>query len=149
MGFNYRMTDLQGAVGIVQIKKLDMFIDERQKWANYYDEQFKNIGWLRTPTVAKGYKHGWQSYVLFIDETKAPMKRNDMMEYLQKKGISTRPGTHAVHMLTYYANKYGIKPQDFPGAYAANEYSMSIPLHNRMVAEDYEYVVEAIKSLNS
>jgi len=146
-GFNYRMTDLQGAVGVVQIKKLDKFIDERQKWAEYYTKELTNISWLRTPQVAKGYKHGWQSYVLFIDETKSPMKRNDIMEYLQQNGISTRPGTHAVHMLGYYAKNYNLKPNDFPGAYACNEYSMSIPLHNKMVAEDFHYIVEKIKTI--
>ena len=146
-GFNYRMTDLQGAVGVVQIKKLDKFIDERQKWADYYTKELSDISWLRTPQVAKGYKHGWQSYVLFIDETSSPMKRNDIMEYLQQNGISTRPGTHAVHMLGYYAKNYNLKPNDFPGAYACNEYSMSIPLHNKMVAEDFYYVVEKIKSI--
>jgi len=147
MGFNYRMTDIQGAVGVVQIKKLDKFIDERQKWAEYYTKELSNISWLRTPQVAKGYKHGWQSYVLFIDETKSPMKRNDIMEYLQQNGISTRPGTHAVHMLGYYAKNYNLKPNDFPGAYACNEYSMSIPLHNKMVAEDFHYIVEKIKTI--
>ena len=147
MGFNYRMTDIQGAVGVVQIKKLDTFIDERQKWADFYTKELANIPWLRTPQVPNGYKHGWQSYVLFIDETKSPMKRNDMMEYLQQQGISTRPGTHAVHMLGYYANTYNIKPHDYMGAFQCNEYSMSIPLHNKMNEEDFKYVVEKIKSI--
>lgn len=147
MGFNYRMTDLQGAVGTVQIKKLDQYIDERAKWAAWYNESFKNIPWIRTPQYSSDYKHGWQSYVLFIDEKTAPMKRNDIMEYLQQRGIATRPGTHAVHMLKFYAEKYNIRPGDYPGAQAANDYSMSIPLHNRMSAEDYAYVAEAIHSI--
>ncbi len=147
VGYNYRMTDLQGAMGVVQIKKLDTFIDERQVWADYYTAQLTSIPWLKTPQADSGYKHGWQSYVLLVDEKISPMKRNDIMENLQQKGISTRPGTHAVHMLGYYANTFGIKPLDYPGAYAANEYSISIPLHNRMVKEDFEYVVAALKSI--
>lgn len=147
VGYNYRMTDIQGAVGVVQIKKLDRFIDERQKWADYFSKELSSIPWIRTPFIPEGYKHGWQSYVLFIDETKSPMKRNDLMELLQQKGISTRPGTHAVHMLGFYAKSFNIKPSDYPGAYAANEYSMSIPLHNRMVKEDYEYIVNALKAI--
>ena len=147
LGFNYRMTDLQGAVGVVQIKKLDTFIDEREKWAAWYSEQLADIPWLRTPQVGADYKHGWQSFVTFVDESKAPCSRNEIMEKLQEQGISTRPGTHAVHMLNYYANQYHIQPSDYPGAQAANDYSMSIPLHNRMVSEDYEYVVEVLKSL--
>jgi len=146
LGFNYRMTDLQGAVGVVQIKKLDQFIDEREKWAAWYGEQLKDIAWLRTPQFGSEYKHGWQSFVTFVDETKAPCSRNEIMEKLQEHGISTRPGTHAVHMLNYYAQKYNLKPSDYPGAQASNDLSMAIPLHNRMVVEDYEYVVAVLKS---
>ncbi|HWY37412.1 MAG TPA: DegT/DnrJ/EryC1/StrS family aminotransferase, partial [Bacteroidia bacterium] len=144
--FNYRMTDIQGAVGIVQLKKLDQFIDERNKWANYFHKELASVEWLRLPKYDAVYKHGWQSYVTYVIPEKAPMSRNDMMEVLQQKGISTRPGTHAVHMLTFYKEKYGIKPGDFPGAQAANDHSMAIPLHNRMVAEDYAYIVEALKN---
>ncbi len=146
IGYNYRMTDLQGALGCVQLKKLDTFIDERNEWANYYADHLKDIPWLFTPITPAGYKHGWQSYVTLIDESIAPLKRNEIMEALQQKGISTRPGTHAVHMLGAYAKKYNLTPKDFRVAYAANEYSMSIPLHNRMVKEDYDYVIDALHS---
>jgi perosamine synthetase len=147
LGYNYRMTDLQGAVGVVQIKKLDTFIDERSKWALWYSEQLKDIDWLRTPQFDTDYKHGWQSFVTFVDESKAPCSRNEIMEKLQEQGISTRPGTHAVHMLKYYADKFGIQPSDYPGAQAANDYSMAIPLHNRMLVEDYHYVLDVLKSI--
>ena len=147
VGYNYRMTDIQGAIGIVQLKKLDLFIDERQGWADYYKENLKDIPWLTMPDVPSGYKHGWQSFVTFVDEDKAPMKRNDMMEILQQKGISTRPGTHAVHMLDVYAKMYNIQPQDFPNAFKADQYSMSIPMHNKMVKEDFDYIIAALKAI--
>ncbi|MBA4301680.1 MAG: perosamine synthetase [Cyclobacterium sp.] len=147
MGFNYRMTDLQGAVGVVQLKKLDQYIDEREIWAAYYKKELASVEWLRTPIFGHDYKHGWQSFACFVDESKAPFSRNEIMEKLQEMGISTRPGTHAVHMLNFYKETYQIKPSDFPGAQAANDYSMAIPLHNRMSREDYEYVVAAIKAL--
>jgi dTDP-4-amino-4,6-dideoxygalactose transaminase len=147
LGYNYRMTDLQAAVGIVQLKKLDRFIDEREQWAQYYNKELKNIPWIRIPEFGADYKHGWQSYVIYIDESKAPVSRNDMMEKLQQMGISTRPGTHAPHMLAYYAKKYGIRPGDFPGAKDCNDFSMSIPLFNKMTNDDYAYVVEALRSI--
>lgn len=147
LGYNYRMTDLQGAVGVVQIKKLDQFIDEREKWAAFYTKELASIPWLRTPKFGTDYKHGWQSYVTFVDEAKAPMSRNDIMEKLQEEGISTRPGTHAVHMLNFYKEKYNLKAEDYPGAQKANDYSMAIPLHNRMVEADFAYVVQVLKSL--
>jgi len=147
MGFNYRMTDLQGAVGVVQIKKLDAFINERHQWAMYYTKELASIPWLRTPTYSNECKHGWQSYITFVDESRAPKSRNEIMKKLQEQGISTRPGTHAVHMLNFYKEKYNIKPSDYPGAQAANDYSMAIPLHNRMSSEDFAYVVHVLKSL--
>ena len=146
LGYNYRMTDLQGAVGVVQLKKLDQFIGEREVWACWYTNQLKDVAWLRTTSFSTDYKHGWQSFVTMVDESIAPMSRNDIMEKLQEHGISTRPGPHAVHMLNFYAQKYNLKPTDYPGAQAANNFSMAIPLHNRMTASDYEYVAAVIKS---
>ena len=147
MGFNYRMTDLQGAVGVVQIKKLDKFIDERNLWAKYYIDQLQEIDWLQLPEHNNDYRHGWQSFVTLVDEAKAPYSRNQIMEKLQEMGISTRPGTHAVHMLNFYKDSFNIDEDDFPGAKTANNCSMAIPLHNRMVEEDYQYIIQTIKSL--
>lgn len=147
LGYNYRMTDMQGAVGLVQLSRLDEFIAGRQRWADFYTQALADITWMRTPLTPEGYHHGWQSYVCYIDEDKAPMPRNKIMEHLQAQGISTRPGTHAVHMLGYYRQKYGLSPDDFPGARDCDRYTMAIPLHNRMTGEDYEYVVEKIRKL--
>ena len=148
LGYNYRMTDLQGAIGVVQLKKLDKFIDERAQWATYYKKELASISWLSLPDFSDDYKHGWQSFVLIIDEEKAPCSRNEIMERLQEKGISTRPGTHAVHMLGFYREKYSIQPQDYPGSQIANDKSISIPIHNRMVKEDFEYIVHTIKNIS-
>lgn len=148
LGFNYRMTDLQASVGLVQLSKLHSFIKEREQWANYYTEHLKDIPWIRPQAVSNDItQHAWQAYVCYVDPHKAPMPRNDMMDILQQKGIATRPGTHAVHMLTFYREKYGIKPDDFPGAKACDQNTMAIPLHNKMVKEDFDYVIEALKTI--
>lgn len=147
VGYNYRMTDLQGALGIVQFSKLDSFIQERNQWASFYKNELKDLEWLQLPDFSSDYTHGWQSFACLIDESKAPHSRNKIMELLQERGISTRPGTHAVHMLGYYADTFGFKPEDFPGAQLANDCSIAIPLHNKMTEEDYKYVVEVFKSL--
>ncbi|MCK5716597.1 MAG: DegT/DnrJ/EryC1/StrS family aminotransferase, partial [Thiomargarita sp.] len=147
LGYNYRMTDLQGAVGSKQLEKLDQFINERRQWAEFYIQELGNITWLRMPQHPKKYYHGWQSFVTFVEQH-APLSRNKIMEYLQQKGISTRAGTHAMHMLGYYQERFGFKTDDYPGARDCDRHSMAIPLHNRMTAEDYEYVVKTIKTLN-
>lgn len=147
LGFNYRMTDLQGAVGLVQLKRLDEFIDERQRWAEFYRAELATIPWLRVPSVPAGSRHGWQSFVCYVDPEKAPMPRNVLMEKLQEQGISTRPGTHAVHMLGYYQDRFGYSPDDLPGARDCDRHSMSIPLHNRMSEGDFGYIVDTLKAM--
>lgn len=147
LGFNYRMTDLQGAVGLVQLAKLDSFIAERQRWADYYREQLADLQWLRMPVFPEEGAHAWQAFVTYVDPAKAPMARNEIMERLQAAGIATRPGTHAVHMLGYYKERFGIRADDYPGARDCDGNTMAIPLHNRMTEADYQYVVQTIKGL--
>lgn len=147
LGFNYRMTDLQGAVGLVQLGKLDRFLAERREWADWYQHELASIDWLRTPIVPDGYGHAWQAYVTYVDPKTAPFPRNEIMDRLQKCGVATRPGTHAVHLLGYYRDRFGLQPDDYPGAWDCDAYTMAIPLHNRMNADDYHYVVETLQNL--
>ena len=147
LGFNYRMTDLQGAVGLVQLGKLDKFIAERQRWAGYYREKLADIPWLRMPVGPENGVHAWQAFVTYIDPEKSPLPRTNIMELLQQQGIATRPGTHAVHMLGYYRNQFGFRSNDYPGARDCNDNTMAIPLHNRMTEEDFKYVVDALRAI--
>lgn len=75
------------------------------------------------------------------------MPRDAIMEKLLARGVNTRPGTHAVHKLGYYRDRYAFQPEDFPAAHDADRYSMAIPLHNRMTADDYAHVVAALREI--
>lgn len=147
LGFNYRMTDFQGAVGLVQLGKLDGFIAERAEAAALYRRELADLPWLRLPEEPANGRHAWQSFVTYVDPGHAPAPRNDIMARLQECGIATRPGTHAVHMLGYYRDLFGFRPDDFPAARDCDQNSMAIPLHNRMTADDYAYVIEALHAI--
>ena len=147
LGFNYRMTDLQGAVGLVQHAKLDRFIDERARMAAGYRKGLADLRWLRMPEEPSQGRHAWQACVTYVDPQTAPMPRNRIMETLQQQGIATRPGTHAVHMLKYYRQRFGFRPEDYPGARDCDQNTMAIPLHNKLSPIDYEYVVSALRQL--
>jgi perosamine synthetase len=147
LGYNYRMTDLQGAIGIVQLGKLERFIAERAALASAYAELLADLPWLRTPAPLTNGRHAWQSYVCTVDPARAPQPRNEIMEALQERGISTRPGTHAVHMLGYYRDMMGVAPDDFPNARDSERHTIAIPLHNRMTFDDCVYVADALKAM--
>jgi dTDP-4-amino-4,6-dideoxygalactose transaminase len=152
-GYNQRMTDLQAALGSAQMDRAQAIVDERRRLAAIYDEAFKDLSWLQLPATIDGVDHGYQSYpCLFKPEelTMTSVKRvnetrNAWMDTLQKAGISTRPATHAVHMLTFYREKYNLKPEDFPNAYIANDCSISIPLFHGMKEEEQQYVIDQVR----
>lgn len=151
-GYNQRMTDIQGAIGSKQMDRADAIVAERRRLAAMYDAAFAHLYWLQTPHEPKGVLHGYQSYpCLFLPQKVANgdidgvhEARNAWMDDLQKAGISTRPATHAVHMLSFYAEKYELSPADFPNAYAANHCSISLPLFHGMTADEQAYVIKKV-----
>ncbi len=147
LGFNYRMTDVQGAIGLSQLRKLDKLLTERRKWAEYYCEKLSNLSWLKMPLSEEGRGDSWQAFVTRVVAEKSPLERNEIMEILESEGISTRPGTHAIHTLKYYAELYSYSDQDYPNAKVCHDTTMAIPLHNCMKKEDYDYVIKKIRAV--
>lgn len=157
LGFNYRMTDLQGAIGLAQLRRLDAFVAERHQLARRYEEALAEFDWivpplgLPTPEAGvypaddAGSVHGLQAFVTRVLADLAPIGRDALMDALQGAGIATRPGTHAVHQLGYYRERFGFAPQDYPGARDSELASMALPLHNRMSEQDVDRVVTAIR----
>lgn len=145
VGFNYRMTDLQGAIGTVQLRKLPGFIAQRQRLASRYADGLSDLPWLQLPSAPDA--HTYQSYVCLVDEARAGISRNAMMDELAGAGIATRPGTHAVHLLGAYRRDAG--PDHLPGASLCDARTMAIPLHNELSDADQDYVIERIRALGS
>ncbi len=154
-GFNYRMTDIQGAMGLAQVKKLDEIIVKKREKVDFYNKVLSTIPELITPVEPDGYFHTYQSYVCmlnskvckFTDIEEGGKIRNKLMEGLEDMGISTRQGTHAVHLLGFYRNKYAYKPMDFEGAYSCDRLSISLPLYYNLEEDDIEYIAETIKKV--
>jgi dTDP-4-amino-4,6-dideoxygalactose transaminase len=82
-----------------------------------------------------------------VNAKSAPMPRNELMKRLHAEGVATRPGTHAVHMLSYYARTFGFLPDDLPSSRDCQENTIAIPLHNRMDVGDCAYVIEKLKRI--
>jgi len=163
LGYNYRMTDFQGALGVVQMDKADMIMEGRQEAAARYDKLLQDFDQIATPFVPEGYTHAYQSYVCLYkadgsklkDKTKIDWaevdvwnrERNRIMAELERKGISVRQGTHAVHTLGYYKKKYRLNDHDYPMSYIADRLSITLPLYYGMTEEEQLRVVDFLKRL--
>ncbi len=154
-GYNYRMTDIQAAIGLAQTEKLDFIIEEKRKRALFYNELIsKNIPELKVPVEPNNYYHTYQSYVCMLDLDilningieEGGLFRNRLLQRLEDLGISTRQGTHAVHMLGYYKNRFGFKSNDFAKAYACDHLSITLPLYIGITDEAQKYVIDTIRN---
>ena len=154
LGYNYRMTDFQGALGCAQIDKAAWILSEKSNRASIYDQIItEDIKWLRPPITPKGYVHGYQAYVCLFNPENPTLKnvdslnekRNKLMTVLEEKGISTRQGTHAPVILGYYTNKYGYKNGQFPNAYIADKLTFTLPLYVQMTESDLSYVCKSVQ----
>lgn len=153
LGYNYRLTDLQAAVGVAQMRKLTAIIVRRREIAAYYKAQLGGEPHLIAPAEPTGFCHTYQSYVLRVvpngedggDPAEAEARRNRIMVKLAEQGIATRPGTHAVHTLKYFLEKYGLKRTCCPNAYRAMTASIALPLFPAMTQGQLEQVVAAVK----
>ena len=129
--------------------------------AERYDQGFAKLAWLQTPAKTAQYEHGYQSYPCLFQPERAKAAavtrntgeikaineaRNAWMDHLQQVGISTRPATHAVHMLSFYQQRYRLQPGDFPNAFAANDCSISLPLFHGLTQEEQNFVISTVRA---
>jgi len=155
LGYNYRMTDIQGALGVAQMQRAEWILTERTRRARRYDEALADVEWLALPQTPKDYIHGYQAYVaLFCPEAPTLANvahlheaRNALMLQLEAQGIATRQGTHAPVILGYYAEKYDLHPEQFPNAYFADRLSLALPLYPQMTQDEQDVVLAALREV--
>jgi dTDP-4-amino-4,6-dideoxygalactose transaminase len=152
LGYNYRITDIQCALGLSQLKKLDGFIERRRQIADRYNEAFQKLDWLCRPQIrgSGGFSPSrtvWHLYVVQINFTKIGKTRAQVMAQLLEAGIGTQVHYIPVHTQPYYREKYGYGAGDCPIAEAYYEKCLSLPLFPAMTDENIEQVIQAMKEL--
>ncbi|OGI00436.1 MAG: UDP-4-amino-4,6-dideoxy-N-acetyl-beta-L-altrosamine transaminase [Candidatus Melainabacteria bacterium GWF2_37_15] len=139
-GFKYNMTDIQAALGLCQLKKLDRFNDTRAKYARMYDEILGEISGIILPKECMPGKMVWHLYCIRLKEA----CRNEFIEKLKQKNIGTSVHFIPIHKHPYYRDKYGYKTGDFPVTDKVFEGLVSLPLYPLMTEEDVKYVAGCV-----
>jgi dTDP-4-amino-4,6-dideoxygalactose transaminase len=155
LGFNFRMTDMQGALGEVQMDRADGILDERRRRAAIYDSELADLEWLQTPVVPDECVHGYQAYVCLFKPEEPTLDnvhalgelRNALMTELEDRGISTRQGTHSPVLTGLYAGKYDLKPEDFPRSVLSDRLTIALPLFPQMTDEEQATVVSELRAV--
>ena len=143
-GYKYNLTDLAAALGLEQLKKCDRFRDRRRLIASRYSEAFAGIPGLAPPPCRPNRERAWHLYVLQVDQSRARISRDRMIERLKADRIGSSVHFIPLHLHSYYRQRFGYQPDDFPRATAAFERIVSLPIFPSMTDRDVSDVIEAV-----
>lgn len=146
-GFKYNMSDLMAAIGIHQLKKVDLFQERRAEIAYHYNRTLSDLP-LRTPYVTRpGDKHAWQLYVIQLELEKLKIGRDDFIKRMAEEGIGTSVHFIPLHLHPYWRGRYGFKPGDFPVSLECYQRAVSLPIYSKMSDGEVERVVRAARKI--
>ena len=147
LGYNYRITDFQAALGISQIKKLPKWIARRKEIAQSYTIEFNNIKSIDLLSVKPNANHAWHLFAVLLNLDELKTNRADIFLALRGKNIGVNVHYVPVHLHPYYKKNYGYKNGDFPNAENAYKRLVSLPIYPTMDDSDIQYVISALKSV--
>ncbi len=143
-GFKYNPTDLQAALGLVQLAKCDPLNDARRRIAERYTAAFKEVRALESPTLKCDRATSWHLYILRLRLEQLRIDRDTFIRELKRYGIGTSVHFIPLHLHPYYQRTYGYRNGDFPVAEAEFERCLSLPIYPCMTNENVEYVIDRV-----
>lgn len=145
LGFNYRMTDMQAALGCSQMDSLDEFVARRRYLVKRYNEKLKNLP-LRTPYQDEATNPSWHIYIIRVDFTKVKLSKKEIFARMRDRGIVLNLHYIPVHTQPYY-RKLGFQKGDFPVSEKYYEEAITLPLYYDLTDEQQDEVIEALKEV--
>ena len=145
LGFNYRMTDLQAALGCSQMDSLDEFVARRRYLVKRYNEKLKELP-LRTPYQDEATNPSWHIYIIRVDFTKVTLSKKEIFARMRDRGIALNLHYIPVHTQPYYQN-LGFKKGDFPVSERYYEEAITLPLYYDLTDEQQDQIIQALKDV--
>ena len=147
LGYNYRISDFQCALGVSQLKKLNKFLKKRKEIARIYDNAFKNIEGIIIPKIKKEYSHAYHLYPLRINFKKFKISKKKFFKIMKKKKILLQVHYIPIHYQPFYKKKFKYKKNDFPISENFYNEEVSLPIYFRLSKDSQRKVIQNIKKL--
>jgi UDP-4-amino-4,6-dideoxy-N-acetyl-beta-L-altrosamine transaminase len=147
IGYNYRITDFQCALGLVQLERLDAFIARRRDIVARYNSAFSELPGLETPPDEGDARVAWHIYVVRLNLERLTVDRRTVFEALRQAGLGVQVHFIPVHLQPYYRNRFGFSRGDFPAAEEFYQRIITLPLFPRMSDEDVDFVIETVRKI--
>lgn len=148
-GFKYNMTDIQAAIGLQQLRRIEAMHARRREIIRQYNDAFSEMGVFELPVEREDVQHAWHLYPLRLRPEMITISRDRFIEELRARNIGTSVHFIPIHTFTYYRERYGFEPGDFPVALDCSEREISLPLHPGLTEGDVGDVVGAVRDVIS
>jgi dTDP-4-amino-4,6-dideoxygalactose transaminase len=148
-GFNYNRSDVQAAIGLHQLRRLDGFIERRARFARLYREAFAGIPAIQVLDVQEDRRHAWHLFVILLREGCLSIDRDGFMEALRQENIGTGVHFRSLHIQPYYKESLRLQREDLPVAADVSDRLLSLPLYPSMSERDVRDVIDAVSKLVS
>lgn len=145
LGFNYRLTDIQAALGYSQMRRLDEFVKQRHRLVNRYNAEFQDLP-LKLPHQHADTYSAFHLYVVCLQEDRAPITRLQFFQKMREAGVGVNVHYIPVHLQPYY-REFGFAPGDFPEAERYYAQAVTLPLFSNFTDKDQTYVIETVRKL--
>ena len=149
IGYNYRITDFQCALGVSQLKKLNFFVERRQKIAAFYDKIFEKNDLIDTPKCMNSIQHSYHLYPIRINFNKTKISKVKFFQKMKEFGINLQVHYYPVHLQPYYKKRYGFSLNQFPIAEEFYKREVSLPIYPELKIKQANYVSECLKNILS
>jgi perosamine synthetase len=143
LGYNYRLDEMSAAIGLVQARRLPELLEKRKRVAFWYEERLRDVEWIRFPQIAPyTTSPSWFVYVIRI---LPPAQRDRVIERLEQEGIPSRKYFSPIHLQSFYRDRFGYQPGDFPITERLGDQSMALPFSSVMTEDEVERVCFALR----
>lgn len=149
LGYNYRMTDIQAALGISQLKKIDNFVERRLEIAEIYNQELAEIDWIKLPYQKANRVSSWHLYVIQVDEEKLGKSRKEVFDYLRSKGIGVQVHYMPVYWHPYYQELGYYERGLCVESEKLYERIISLPLYIDLHNNDISYILKQLTNINN
>jgi dTDP-4-amino-4,6-dideoxygalactose transaminase len=146
-GFKYNMMDIQAALGIHQLKRLEAGLARREEIWKRYDEAFKDLPLVTPAPPEKNTRHARHLYTILVKLEDVKADRDTIQQALHEENIGTGIHYISLHLHQYYRERYGFKPDDFPNALYVSERTISLPLSTKLTDDDVQDVIDAVRKV--
>jgi len=148
LGYNYRLGEIEAALGLIQLERMNEMLEKRQRVADHYNKRLADVEGIKIPYLDPRIKISWFVYIIRLNpERFSKEDRDKIIERLENRGISCRNYFPPIHLQPFYVEMFGFKKGDFPITEQISDSTIALPFYNNLTEKEIDYICDNLKDI--